>query len=286
MGLKTQSTLYVSDLDGTLLNNEKSISSYTAKVINDGLRKGYKFAIATARFPYACDHRLEELDLSLPGIVINGVMLYNFDTGQFPMVHVMDKQTATEVLGMFKDHKISPFLYLFKDDQILIYFEDEASKAQTQYYSDRALEFAKTVERVDDLKQTLENGDPFYLAVTGDRDQLKELNDALVQSGLVATAFYLNIYDGSYCLEVFSKKASKKNAIGDLKKFVDFDELVVFGDNLNDLAMFSLADRSYATGNALPEVKEKATAVIGSNNEDGVAKKLASEWNLSEDRGC
>ena len=52
------------------------------------------------------------------------------------------------------------------------------------------------------------------------------------------------------------------------------DRLVVFGDGRNDLSLFSVADECYAMSNAVPELKEIATAVIGSNDEDGVAKWL------------
>ena len=64
------------------------------------------------------------------------------------------------------------------------------------------------------------------------------------------------------------------NAIRQLKALLGCDRLVVFGDGRNDLDMFRFADESYAVSNAVEELKEAATAVIGSNDEDGVAKWL------------
>ena len=52
------------------------------------------------------------------------------------------------------------------------------------------------------------------------------------------------------------------------------DRLIVFGDGKNDIDMFQLADESYAVANAAPELKAVATGVIGSNDEDAVAKWL------------
>ena len=49
---------------------------------------------------------------------------------------------------------------------------------------------------------------------------------------------------------------------------------MVFGDGINDLDMFHIADEAYAVENAVPELKAAATAVIVSNDEDGVAKWL------------
>ena len=59
-----------------------------------------------------------------------------------------------------------------------------------------------------------------------------------------------------------------------MKEILGCDHLVVFGDGRNDLSLSSVADESYAMSNAVPELKEIATAEIGSNNEDGVAKWL------------
>ena len=50
--------------------------------------------------------------------------------------------------------------------------------------------------------------------------------------------------------------------------------VVVFGDSVNDIPMFQIADEAYAVENALPELKKYATQIIASNEDDGVAKLL------------
>jgi hydroxymethylpyrimidine pyrophosphatase-like HAD family hydrolase len=56
-----------------------------------------------------------------------------------------------------------------------------------------------------------------------------------------------------------------------MKEEYGFEKLVVFGDSVNDLSMFRIADEAYAVANAIAELKQAATAVIGSNEEDAVA---------------
>ena len=65
--------------------------------------------------------------------------------------------------------------------------------------------------------------------------------------------------------------ASKSNAIRQLKALLGCERLIVFGDGRNDIDMFELADEGYAVENAHPDLKAHATAIIGGNNEDGVA---------------
>ena len=60
-----------------------------------------------------------------------------------------------------------------------------------------------------------------------------------------------------------------------LRELTGRKHIVCFGDNYNDLPMFSVADEAYAVANAAPEVRRAATGVIGSNLELGVARYLS-----------
>ena len=70
------------------------------------------------------------------------------------------------------------------------------------------------------------------------------------------------------------QKASKAQAALQLKQKLECDRLVVFGDGKNDIDMFEIADEADAVENAVNELKAVATGVIGSNENDGVAKYL------------
>ena len=59
-----------------------------------------------------------------------------------------------------------------------------------------------------------------------------------------------------------------------MKERLGYERLVVFGDGLNDIPMFRMADEAYAVSNALDELKQFATDVIGSNEENAVAEFL------------
>ena len=78
-------------------------------------------------------------------------------------------------------------------------------------------------------------------------------------------------------IEVFAAGVSKASAIKNLKERVSASGTVVFGDNLNALSMFAVADRAVAVGNALDKVKEAADVVIGRNYEEAVAEFIISD---------
>ena len=70
------------------------------------------------------------------------------------------------------------------------------------------------------------------------------------------------------------RKATKANAILELKKLWNCDRVVSFGDAVNDIPMFEISDECYAVENAVEELKKVATGIIESNKNDGVAKWL------------
>ena len=81
-------------------------------------------------------------------------------------------------------------------------------------------------------------------------------------------------------MTVHDKKASKDQAIRILMEtrgLSDFD-LVVFGDQTNDLKMFQIATTAVAVANAVPTVLEKAGKVIGTNEQDSVVKFVKAHW--------
>ena len=70
------------------------------------------------------------------------------------------------------------------------------------------------------------------------------------------------------------KNVSKAQAILQLKDYLKCDRIVAFGDGINDLSMFQIADESYAVANACEELKSMATGIIGHHDDDAVAKWL------------
>ena len=176
---------------------------------------------------------------------------------------------------------MSCFLYTYDSRGISIYYDGKRMEEQTQYYSDRALQKCAEVTFTKKAEEMVQKGDPVYLTCTGTEEELKPVCRKLDEIEEIKYSFYLNIYNGMYCLEVFSAHASKKNALKKLMKITGSEELVVFGDNFNDLSMIEIADRSYAPMNALPEIKKAVDRVLPDCDHDGVAAFLAEEWGLN-----
>lgn len=116
------------------------------------------------------------------------------------------------------------------------------------------------------------DGEVFYFACIDEEERLRPVYDAL--RGTYRCYFARDIYTGEMWLEVMHRDASKANAALKLKAMLGCERLVCFGDALNDLSMFGIADESYAVENAAQALKAVATGVIASNAADGVAHRL------------
>lgn len=262
-------TLYVSDLDGTLLRTNQKTSDFTNKIINELVEEGLLFSYATAR-SYNTSHKVTEgMTADFPLIVYNGVFVRDNASGEMLLKNFFDEEIKEVVLELI-EHDLSPIVYAYVDGVERFTFNiDEVN--------DATLEFALTREndsRYRPIKslEELIAGEIFYLTLIDDENKLKPFYDKY--KDMYHCFFQKDMYTGNQWLEIIPKNASKANAIKQLKDMLNCDRLVVFGDGVNDIDMFEIADEAYAVENAVDELKEIATGVIACNDEDGVAKWL------------
>jgi len=272
------SVLYVSDLDGTLLNGKREITEKTARLLNNFIDNGGLFTVATARMPYTCDYRLEKIDLKYPAILMNGVLLYDFQKKScLHSINIASSLTEV-VLDCLKKHRCGAYLYTYQNGGLNLYFEDSALNFEGQYYNKQArkgCQFAGLAASFASVE--LQNA--IYIAALGEPEKLKKARKEIEQLDGISCAGYVNIYNGGYCLEIYSGEANKAIRAKELQKNLRAEHLVSFGDNYNDMKLMKISDRSYAPANALDEVKGIADHVIGSNDEDGVAEFIIKDCN-------
>ena len=266
-------TLYVSDLDGTLLRSNQTLSPYTIQIINDLVARGMIFSYATARSLITASSVSKGFLPEIPVIVYNGAFILENGTGKVLHANFFDAEQAKYIYALLQENGASPIVYAYIDGvERFTFCEREISSA--------AAAFLQT--RRDDVRwrtgesETLLDGEAFYFTCIDCEEKLAPLYDALKET--FHCVFGPDIYSGDFWLEILPKEATKANAVGVLKDIMGCDKVVVFGDGRNDVSMFRIADACYAVENAEESLKAIATAVIGGNNENGVAKWLKANY--------
>lgn len=269
-------TLYISDLDGTLMQPDARLSDRAVNLINKAIEQGKLFSIATARTPATVAGILSKVNMRLPAIVITGGALWNQKTGEYSRVNYFDSAIAKKLIDIYRTSDTSTFMFSLIDNMIDIYHLcGKLQPLQQQFYDERAHSPYKRFHLSPDGSDIIpENLDYIILFYTMLPDAKASSTYQLIKDiPGVKAQYYHDIYGPEIgILEAFPPEATKANAVRALAREYGADRIVCFGDNINDIPMLEVADTAIAVENALPEVKRVADIVIGPNTEDSVAK--------------
>ena len=262
--------IYITDLDGTLLNAHAELDSEAKQTLQALLADGLQCTVATARTAATVGSILQGVACPLPVILMNGVCLY--DLGQKKYVHTEPLSAAGKeaLLAAVHSLELAGFLYSIDTDGLHTYYENTNSPNAQAFMQERIKKYGKVFTQVNSLLTCLCLPLVYY-SVSDKKEKLNAAFEALSACKELHVEFYRDIYNADYWyMEVCSANASKYNAVQWLRKTYGAEKIIGFGDNLNDLPLFAACEESYAVENANPEVKQCATAVIGSNKENGV----------------
>lgn len=274
----TMSALYISDLDNTLLNNNSRLSDYTLTTLNQLIAKGLPFTYATARSFTSASVVTKGLNLTIPAIVYNGVMIRNTATGELLSMEHFTEEAKEVIHSNLQKYNISPLIYtMIGTEEKVFYLTDRINEGMEFYLSNR-----KGDKRFCPLSSfhDLEIGEIFYYTCIGSYKELYPLYHSLNEYSFFRCTLQQEPTREEYWCEIMPVNATKANAILKLKQFYHFDKIISFGDAENDLLMFSISDECYAVENAVPKLKNAATEIILSNEMDGVAHWLLSHTKL------
>ena len=262
-------TLYVSDLDGTLLRSDARTSAFTNSVINRLTAQGMIFSYATARSIITAKKVTEGMSAELPLIVYNGAFVIDSITGERLLEQYFDSSVYPLLDDLFACG-IYPIVYTVIGGEEKFSFIPERCTRGIKTFLDSRKGDPRTnaVSSPDGLR----SGRIFYITCIDAPEKLEPLWRKYRLD--YHCVYSVDMYSGEQWLEIMPKETTKANAITRLKELLCCSRLVVFGDGKNDIDMFRLADEAYAVANADDELIQYADAVILPNDEDGVAKWL------------
>lgn len=276
-------TLFVSDLDGTLLNSSSLVSDASVRMLNGAVARGAMFTVATARTPATVVTLLKDVDMRVPAVVMTGGAFYDFNTLRLTNPRFMDESTAHRLVAEWKASGLGAFVYTLDHDGILqVYHIGSLNDIERSFMSERCSSPCKIFNVPEDGNSQLPADLSRTMLFFGMQptEPARRLYEKVCKEydASIIPQYYHDIYGETIGeLEMFPAEVNKATALERLASDVGADRLVVFGDNVNDIPMMRLADEAVAVGNAKDEVKEFATAVIGSNDTDAVARFILNE---------
>lgn len=272
-------TLYISDLDGTLLNRDSVVSPHSIEKINALLQKGMLFTVATARTPATVVPLLQQLNLNIPAILMNGAVLYDIQQRRYIRSNGFTDNSALRYISLLEKRELVPFVYRIAHNKLQVFHKPLANDMQREFKRQRENTPYKDFILTTDYQKELIDNPPLFLLVIDHFDKLQTAAAEISRAGKCSIFCYRDIIDPEYGnLEIYPKGVSKAATAQEIITRLNPWEVVVFGDNLNDIPLFRVADRRYAPENAIDEIKQQATAIIADNDHDGVARFLCDDY--------
>jgi Cof subfamily protein (haloacid dehalogenase superfamily) len=251
------------DLDGTLLRADGTLSPRTRDAVHAALRLGVEVVVLTARPPRYLTELIDELTLDGVAVCANGAILYDVAGRRTVRAHTLAGPTARQVARVLAT-SVPGLGFAVETGEYVVH---EPGFTRPNRGDARV--------GVADLDALWARGDPIVKLLIHSGERSSEELHALALAALAGLVECTHS-GGVGMLEVGPAGVTKAAALRELcrSRGVTPDEVVAFGDMPNDLEMLTWAGAGYAVANAHPSVLARVRLRTASNEEDGVAEAL------------
>lgn len=282
--------LIATDMDGTLLRSDNTISSKTKHMLIAAQKQGIKLVLASGRSYRKLMQYANELEMPKYGgylIEVNGTAVYDLKNQKRTRYHELKKADAIKIFDALKPLEVE--IMGLGDDCLYDYIPKSLIPLKQEYRQIHQLpdDYPWTAgafqivfdNRIGYPNQfMIENGEEFpeslnKIAAIHESSVLMTKLEAI--KAALQDDFWLGLTSPAY-LEIMEKGVTKGNALEKLCKQLQIDlaDVIVFGDGENDIDMLERAGTAVVMENALPPVKAYADVICASNENDGIADTL------------
>jgi len=253
----------LTDLDKTLLDDYKIITSKNKLAINKIIDSGVKFIINSGRSYMSINPFLKELNLNKKGniaVCYNGSIIYETDTNK----HIIDRRIKRN-----DAIKVIDIINIF-DADILVYIDNRLIVEKISNEIDNYCKISKLTPIVGKFKKYI-NEDVSKILLMGRYDVLKKAENLLKTYNNFSVEL-----SSDNLLEINKKDINKGSAVIDISKIlnININDIIAVGDNFNDISMIKKAGLGIAVANAKKEVKESADYVLESDNNNSIMNEI------------
>ncbi|KAB8139174.1 HAD family phosphatase [Gracilibacillus oryzae] len=265
------------DLDGTLLTDQKVISPYTKKMVQQAMKEGHIVIIATGRPHRSSIMYYHELGLHTPMVNFNGALIHHPKDKNWDSIHSpLPNRTAKKIIQTCYDFDVENIFAEIEDNIYLDQYDEEILEIFTE--PDH-----RDLITIGSLKNHLQE-DPTSILIHPKDDHIEELRKYLDEEH--ASVIEHRKWGVPWnVIEIVRKGINK--AVG-LKKVAHYyhipqHNIIAFGDEDNDLEMIDFAGIGVAMGNAINELKQLAKYETKTNEKDGIGTFLTDYLELRDE---
>ncbi|WP_288479572.1 Cof-type HAD-IIB family hydrolase [uncultured Clostridium sp.] len=268
--------LICTDMDGTLLNTDHTVSDKNKATLKKAIDKGIIIAISTGRLFTSANFYRELIGINTPIISSNGAYIKDRNTNKVIYENGLSLEETIEIYTILKNYNLSIFFNTWdtaiSDKEFL---NNHAYLISNEGITNEEDKTKFIVEK--DLINVLnkKNGEILKaICIDYSKENIKEIQ--LARKEIEKLDKYEVVCSSPYNFEIMKKGTSKGNAVKTLAEMlgINKEEIMCIGDSENDLSMIEYAGVGVAMGNALDIVKEKAKYITLDNDHSGVAAAI------------
>ena len=264
--------LIVLDLDGTLLTDEKKISSKTNDILKRARLHGHEVMIATGRPFRASELYYQQLNLTTPIVNFNGAFVHHPTDESWGVYHEpMDLKVAKQIIDACDEFKFRNIVAEVMDDVYLHYHDEKIIDV---------FMMGNPSISTGDIRKVLTDH-PTSMLIHAEEEEVTEIRAHLddVHAELIDHRRWAAPW---HIIEIVKSGLNKAVGIERVASSLNIpqERIIAFGDEDNDLEMLQYAGTGVAMGNAIDPLKEIANEVTLSNEEDGIGRYLQKRFNL------
>ncbi|NCC64833.1 MAG: HAD family phosphatase [Spirochaetia bacterium] len=261
--------LICTDIDGTLLHPDGTITERTKKAIKEAYTKGIIVALVSGRLSHSLRLLQKELDITGPLGCFNGSLILD-EAGTEIEAHPLDLQTYEKLLCFLFDNNVEHSVFtnerwFMREKNAWYDVEVQTSHIEGNVHAlERLSKIMHPNERV--FKVLVMDENPSTIQVLQEK-LIKQFGQSL------------NIFNSSVrYIEILARGIDKGHAVRSLCKTyaIDASEVISIGDYYNDIGMFRASGYAVAMDNAPDLVKKHAHYITKSNREEGLALAIES----------
>ncbi len=271
---------FVTDMDGTFLDDDKKISPHSKSVIKRLKDKGIKFIIATGRADIAVKNYYNEMGLEDLTISCNGSFIRNQKTGEI----IYEKHLNMNEIKIIHDTYLKNTdgtveFHLYTPNYIYCDKCSNNIKRIRKYEKINNAKYKTPVIIEKDVISSIEkNNDKCYkvMIYSDNKRILEEIFDKIKEKIDVEGRFSADNF-----FDISSKGTSKSNGIQKVADYYNLkiEDAIAFGDGFNDIDMLEMVGKGICPINAKKEIRDICDEVIGSNNDYSILKYMEDYLN-------
>ncbi|WP_243342573.1 Cof-type HAD-IIB family hydrolase [Anaerococcus sp. AGMB09787] len=273
--MKKDIKLIVFDVDGTLVNDNKEILDETVEVVEALKNKGIKIILNSGRTFNGMWRMRQKLglmaydDYSICG---TGAYIRRNADGKALLANPLDEDDYNKIVAMVDGFDVQVAVHTMN---ILYLNEEEPNEAFILDQKQVQMPWMK-FEKFSDIEESVSR-----IGIEGDPEVLDQISDKYMDK---LTEDYMVMRNESYLIEILNKNSGKEKSLASLCDIlgVAMDDIMYFGDGLNDAKSIDLVGVGIAMDNAHPAAKDAADYVIGSNEEPALAEFLRRYFDIDD----